>query len=258
MNDMNGLRHDDDAGRQDRRACSRCWRWPAARSPRRRRTSIQSITGSQQGGAEVRAHRAERAAGGGAARLRGADAAAHRARPAGRRQCARPLQRRDQPGQRCARSTSPSRASARASCSTSRRRRTIEPQLDGKTLVLVIESAASAAAAVASGMPRRRRRQRRDRGAASRRERAFAEPNASPLALRDIDFRRGAGRRRPGGGRAAEQPGRRRHPPAGPDAGGRLPALDAARAAAPPPRRDRFRHAGVDHHRRCRTATACA
>ena len=56
----------------------------------------------------------------------------------------------------------------------------------------------------------------------------------------------------------AEHPGRRRHPPAGPEPGGRVPALDAARQPAPPARRHRLRHAGPDRLDASRAATACA
>ena len=54
--------------------------------------------------------------------------------------------------------------------------------------------------------------------------------------------------RRPRRRQPAQHAGRRRHPPAGPEPGGRVPALDAARRPAPAAGRHRLRHAGA--HRR--------
>ena len=107
-------------------------------------------------------------------------------------------------------------------------------QLQGNALLVVLESVAPApvAAGTSAGT-----------GEATVR---FAESlNRTQLPLKDIDFRRG----QDGTGRVivdlAEQPGRGRHQAAGADPGGRVPAFEPAGKPAPSPRRDRLRHAGV-------------
>jgi hypothetical protein len=52
--------------------------------------------------------------------------------------------------------------------------------------------------------------------------------------------------RRPRRREPGQHAGRCRHPPAGPEPGGRVPALVAARQPAPPARRHRLRHAGAE------------
>ena len=115
-------------------------------------------------------------------------------------------------------------------------------QIDGKVLIVSLENNAPATLASSSGQTTRF-------AESLNRTPAVAARHRLPARLR---------RRRPRRRRAAEQPGRRRHPPAGPEPGRRVPALEPARHPAPPARRHRLRHAGAEHHDDAGRATACA
>ena len=153
-------------------------------------------------------------------------------RPARRRQRARQVDGRHQPGQPALGQRRPvGRPHAPGP----------EPQAAGR---LPRDDRGQGAARLARRTTRRRRwPARAAQTDALRRE---PEPHAAVAARHRLPPRHR--RRRPRRRRPAEQPGRRRHPPAGPEPGRRIPALEPARRPAPPARRHRLRHAGAEHH----------
>jgi type IV pilus assembly protein PilQ len=82
-------------------------------------------------------------------------------------------------------------------------------ELQGNALLVVLEATAAPGAQAAAGEA----------------VQFAASQNRDQLPVRDIDFRRR-------GCDAGQYPGRRRHSPAGPEPGGRVPALVSARRAA--------------------------